>query len=201
MDVGAGAGAVALCLAARVPGVRVIGLEQDPDLVALGQENAALNNLGSRITFLRGDIGAAYAMTTKRFDHVMANPPYLESDKVNPSSIEDKRIAHVEPPQLATWVDFCLSHARPRGTVTLIHRADRIDAIVALLHAKAGDIRICPLWPRAGVPARRVILRCRKGVKSPAHVLPGLVLHGATEKFTPEAEAVLRRGAPLFADD
>jgi tRNA1(Val) A37 N6-methylase TrmN6 len=50
---------------------------------------------------------------------------------------------------------------------------------------------------RAGAPARRVILRCRKGAKSPARLLAGLVLHQDGDKYTPQAEAVLRGGAAL----
>ena len=35
LDVGAGTGAAALCLAARVPGCAVAGLERDPELLAI----------------------------------------------------------------------------------------------------------------------------------------------------------------------
>ncbi len=34
-----------------------------------------------------------------------------------------------------------------------------------------------------------------KDSRAPLQILPGLVLHGAGNGFTPEAEAVLRQGA------
>ena len=40
-DFGAGSGAVGLCLAARVQGCRVVGLEREPDLAALTRANAS----------------------------------------------------------------------------------------------------------------------------------------------------------------
>ena len=62
----------------------------------------------------------------------------------------------------------------------------------------AGSLTLLPLWPRAGQPARRVILRAIKGGRGPDRLLPGLVLH-AGQGFTAQAEAVLRDGAPLPA--
>jgi tRNA1(Val) A37 N6-methylase TrmN6 len=47
------------------------------------------------------------------------------------------------------------------------------------------------------VPAKRVILQLRKGSGAPLALLPGLVLHEAGGRFTPEADAVLRDGASL----
>ncbi|MBL8665136.1 MAG: hypothetical protein JNM29_20040, partial [Candidatus Odyssella sp.] len=65
------------------------------------------------------------------------------------------------------------------------------------LHGKAGEIAILPLWPKAGKPAKRFILRARKGVRTGATLLPGLVLHEGDGKYTAAAEAVLRDGAAL----
>src|SRR2546430_5584269 len=54
-----------------------------------------------------------------------------------------------------------------RSSLTFIHRADRLEALLALLAGKAGEIALYPLWPGAGKPAKRIILRARKGVASP----------------------------------
>ena len=69
--------------------------------------------------------------------------------------------------------------------------------MLALLHGKAGDVAILPLWPKAGKAAKRVILRARKGIKTGAALLPGLVLHEADGKYTRETESVLRDGETL----
>ena len=196
LDVGSGVGTVSLCLAARVPDADIVGMERDEQLVTLARENAALNGL-ENVTFLSASVGRGAPVPGNCFDHVVANPPYLELGKVNLSPSAEKRAADVEEVDLEVWVDFCFSRLKPRGLLTLIHRADRVDTLIALLKPKGGEIAIFPLWPRAGAAARRVIIRCRKGAKSPARLLPGLVLHQDTEKFTAEADAVLREGAAL----
>ncbi len=48
LELGAGSGAASLCLAARVPGVVVTGVEIDGALVSLARDNAAANGLQAR---------------------------------------------------------------------------------------------------------------------------------------------------------
>jgi tRNA1(Val) A37 N6-methylase TrmN6 len=86
---------------------------------------------------------------------------------------------------------------KPKGTIVLVHRADRLDEIVSLLHGKAGELIVLPLWPKVGKPAKRLIVRARKGIRTGAAMLPGLVLHESDGKYTAEAEAVLRDGARI----
>ena len=86
---------------------------------------------------------------------------------------------------------------KPRGWLTLIHRADRIDEICAALQPGFGALTLFPLWPRTGEPARRVLVQARRGGRSPAVLAAGLVLHEADGGYTPAAQAVLRDAAPL----
>ncbi len=198
LDAGAGAGAAALCLAHRVPGCRIMGLELQPEPAALARENAAANGVADRVEVLEGDLlSPPEDIAAGGFDHVMTNPPHLEASQPAPPH-PGKRAAHLEgAADLAAWLDFCLRMARPKGRVTLIHRADRIDAILAALHLRAGGVLILPLWPKAGRPAKRVIVSARKGVATPARIGPGLVLHEADGAYTAAADAILRDGAAL----
>jgi len=81
--------------------------------------------------------------------------------------------------------------------LTLVHRADRLDDIIAALHGKAGDIIVFPLWPAADKEARRVIIQARKGGRGNIILKPGLIMHTSDGTFTSEAEAILRHGAAL----
>jgi release factor glutamine methyltransferase len=82
-DVGTGTGAIALALAARVPGASVTAIELSPGALALAAENAAANDLEERVEFLEGDLLAPVA--GRHFDLVASNPPYVaESDEVDP---------------------------------------------------------------------------------------------------------------------
>jgi len=195
---GAGAGAAALCLARRVAGCHVVGIELQPDLVRLAGENARLNGLGDRIDVAIGDV----AHTPPRiepggFAHVMMNPPHHVAERADVSPFPDRAMANsAGASSLAMWLDAGLRMLVRRGSLTLIHRADRLDEILALLHGRAGEIVVFPLWPGPGVkPAKRVIVRARKETRTPLRLAPGLVLHGADGRFTAEADAVLRGAA------
>jgi len=199
LDIGCGSGAATLCLAARVPQCRVVGLELQPDLVWLAADNAALNGMAGRITIVAGDLlRPPSRLSPGMFDHVMANPPYIARGRGMPVPNPSKAAATIEgEAELADWVRFALAMVRHKGSLTFVHRADRIDALLALLAGRAGEIAVLPLWPSAGRAASRILVRARKQVAAPARLLPGLVLHEADGRFTPAAEAVLRGGEAL----
>ena len=227
LDAGAGTGAAALCLAARVPGVDVTGIELDPALAALANENAAASGVAARVRFVAGDIlsppaasesscegtpsgvtrrfysgggdSPAAGLAGKLFDHVLTNPPFSAMGAGSSSPDADKRRAKEEGAGgLAAWLDACLGFLKPGGTLTLIHRADRLDAVLARLAGRAGGIVVFPLWPGIGKAAKRIIVAARKGSAAPLEIKPGLVLHGPGGAYTPEAEAILRAGEALL---
>jgi tRNA1(Val) A37 N6-methylase TrmN6 len=199
LDIGCGAGAAALCLALRVPGCRITGIEQQRELVRLANDNAALNDVADRFVAVQGDLlHPPPRLEPGSFAHVMANPPFLESGTATAPPAAAKAAANVEgEADLAAWVRFALLMARPKGSITFIHRADRMEQLLAQLSGRAGEIVVFPLWPSQDKPAKRVILRARKGVATPTRLTPGLVLHEADGRYTAEAEAVLRGGAAL----
>jgi len=199
LDIGCGSGPASLCLATRQPQCRIVGLELQTDLVELANANAARNGLSGRVSAIAGDLlRPPRALDPGRFDHVMANPPYLERGRGSRLRDPAKALATIEgEAELADWVRFAIAMVRPKGTLTFVHRADRIDGLIANLSGRCGELTIFPLWPAQGRPAGRVLVRARRGVASPARLLPGLVLHEADGRFTAAAEAVLREGAAL----
>jgi tRNA1(Val) A37 N6-methylase TrmN6 len=199
LDAGAGTGAAALCLARRVPGCRVVGIEIQRDLARLGMDNAALNGLADRVEIMVGDLAAPPpGLAPGTVDHVMVNPPHLEAERALAPPDPSKALANVESSAgLAAWVRVSLASVRAKGSVTFIHRADRLDALLSALHGAAGGIVVYPLWPSAGRPAKRVLVRARKGVATQLRLASGLVLHDACDRFTAAAEAVLRDGQGL----
>lgn len=72
VDVGTGTGAIALSLAAELPGARVCATDTSPDALALARENAAANGL--EVELHEGDLLAGLAGP---FDLVVSNPPYV----------------------------------------------------------------------------------------------------------------------------
>jgi tRNA1(Val) A37 N6-methylase TrmN6 len=199
LDMGCGVGAAALCLAARLPGCRITGIEFQRDLVRLAGDNIELNGLSSRLSVMLGDLlRLPPRLSPGAFDHVMANPPYLEASAASSPPDAGKAAANLEgAADLAAWVRIALAMVRPKGTVTFIHRADRIEDLLAHLAGRAGGIALYPLWAGAGKPAKRIIVRARKQIATPTLFLPGMVLHRADGRFTPEAEAILRDAVAL----
>lgn len=199
LDIGAGVGAAGLCYAHRVPGARVFGLELQPELAAMARDNVVLNDLQDRVEIVEGDLlRPSPALIAGSFDHAVANPPYLPACRADLPPDPSKAAAHVEgEAELADWVSFALRMVRPKGGVTFIHRADRLDELLALLHGRAGGIVVFPLWPKPGREAKRVIVRARPGVRTPARLAPGLMLHKDDGSYTAEALRILRDGAAL----
>ena len=206
LDVGAGVGSAALCLAKRV-GAPTAALELDPALAQLARENAALNRLQVLVEVLEGDLFKPPAEVAAGIYHgVITNPPFFEGrHQGRPPRMAKAAARRADQITIADWIAACLKALRPRGRLVMIHRAERIDDIIAALHGKAGDLRIAPLWPKAGRLARMAIVSAVKDARGPAEIAPGLVLHQSVEgeraPYTAAAEAVLRDGAAFPWDD
>jgi len=200
LDAGAGTRAASLCLAARVPGCRIVGLEVQRSLQRLASHNVQQNDLGRAVQMIEGDLRRPPPrLAGTIFDHVMSNPPHIAAGAATPSIHPERARAHVEQDlDLAGWLAACLRMLRPGGLLTLLHRADRLADALAALHGPLGDLVVYPLWPRTGDrPAKRLLIQGRKGSRGPLRLLPGLVLHEADGRFSPAAEAVLRHAKPL----
>lgn len=200
LELGAGSGAASLCLAWRNPALALVAIEIDAATVELARRNVAANGFASRIEVIAADVATLPAALHGAFDAVFFNPPFDVAERASPSPDGDRRRAHVEGAEpLAAWIAAARRCLKPRGRLALIHRADRLPEILALLQAGFGDIEILPLWPMRGRAAKRVILRARLGARGGATLLAGLVLHDAGGSYAAAAERVLRAGDALDA--
>jgi tRNA1(Val) A37 N6-methylase TrmN6 len=204
LDLGAGVGAAGLALAKRVAGISVTLVEIDPQLSALAQANAdrngfsasirtvALDVTGSRRAFAKAELVPGSAM------HVLMNPPFHDEISHQASPDPERALAHVgASTTLAAWVTTAAWMLRPRGTLTLIWRADRLLDVLSALAKAFGGTAVLPVHGKPGRSAIRILLRAVKGSRAPLELVPGLVLNDASGRPTPEAQAVLRDGAPL----
>lgn len=203
LDLGCGVGVAALSALARVPGARACGVECQALYAALARRNAQENNLALEIW--EGDLRALpEALKAAPFDHVMLNPPFYPQDAATGPRDAGRDIAHREgAADLGVFLDVALRRVAVGGTVSVIHRAERLGDLLALLAGRAGDVEIKPLAPRAGRPAGRVILRARKGRKGPLVLHAPLVIHegaahsGDGESYSQAASGILRCGKML----
>lgn len=202
LDLGCGAGAAVLCLAVRVPGLTLAGLELQPEYADLARRNAARNGMTLQVE--TGDIATVPAALRRGFDHVIANPPYYPATgSPSPVKLRDKALRTDTP--IAEWIAAAATRLNPGGWLTMIFSTPNLPEALAALPPKLGSPMVLPLVPRQGREAPRMILRARKTGRAAFRLLAPFVLHqgaahdGDRENYTPQANAVLRDGADLSA--
>jgi tRNA1(Val) A37 N6-methylase TrmN6 len=193
LDLGTGVGAVGLCIAKRVADCTIFGIELQPALAQLAQRNATRNGFGDRVHTIVHDIAWPLPAELGPFDQVATNPPYMAAAAADPSPDRSKALATVESSaNLERWLEVATGALKAGGTLTLIHRADRLEEIAAhLVRLQWGALTLKRL-----PPAPRVLVRARRGPPSVGES-PPLTLHKPEGGYTEAAEAILRHAAAL----
>lgn len=192
-ELGAGAGTASLCLAARLPGIAITGIEIDPALTKLANQNAAANGVDKHVAFVAADIFALPLEWKREYEAVLMNPPFHGEGQTSPDAARARAL--MDGGTLRDWLEAGLKRTVSGGSFTAIFRADRLNEALAALPGTG--VTVFPLWPKAGELARRVVIQVRKGAGTPFSLLPGLILHQASGAYTLEAEAILRGNAAL----
>ena len=195
LDLGCGVGSVGLCLAWRRPDLSITGLDREPVFAAAARANAATNGMADRLHIIQGDV---LDPLPQKFDHVAMNPPYLKAGTATVSAHPLKAAATAEgEAKLVDWIAAARDALKPSGILTLIHRADRLDDVLAAVSRSFGGIAILPIHPKRDRAAKRIILRAQRDSGEPLAILPGLVLHEENGAFTASADSILRDGKAL----
>lgn len=199
IEAGCGPGAALLAAAHRCPQARFVGVEREAAVLALARENIVLNGLSARVEALAGDVGQRFSVLgAAHFDAAMANPPFFDDPAALRAPAPEKAAAWMADEGLMGWTEFLLKAVRQGGSITIIHRADRLADLLGLLAPKAGSFQIRAIHPFADAPAKRVLVRAVKTGKAPLLILPPLILHDrGGAKHRPEVEAILRGQANL----
>lgn len=206
LELGCGAGVASLCLAARVPGLALTGIELQADYADLAQQNAAANGheMAAQMTVYQGDLrNLPDAVLQTSFDHVIANPPYYLQGHGTRSQNAGRNLALRGQTPLADWIEIATRRLKPKGYLTIIQDAERLPALLEAVDGRLGDVKILPFAPRIGRPAHLIILQARKGARGAFCLLAPVIMHeglahdGDRESYTREISAVLRNGAAL----
>lgn len=86
VDVGTGCGAIAIALAHRLPNAAITAIDLTAGTLTIARQNAALNGVSHRISFLEGDLLGPVA--GQHFDIVVSNPPYVPLADRNSLAVE-----------------------------------------------------------------------------------------------------------------
>jgi len=204
LEAGCGTGIASLCLAAGVENLQIVGLDINLQSIQLAHRNAVRNGFDNNLTFIEGDLSKSFndledkAIGQNLYDHVFANPPFFAEDANQISPNANKATANVMGTEgLDKWLKFLTAVVKPHGSITLIHRAEALHALTASFEGRAGGLKIYPLFPKANMPASRVIVQGIKGSRAQSCLLPGQIMHEDDGAFTPQVQAILRDGKRL----
>jgi tRNA1(Val) A37 N6-methylase TrmN6 len=198
-EAGCGAGAVLCQIGARCPEAQLQGLERDPAMAALADENLTLNGFGDRGTVQTGDVADRPSPEERgRFDWAISNPPFFDDPGALRAPGPGKRDAWLADDGLQAWLDRLSLSAREGGQVLLIHRADRLADILEGLKRRCGSFAVRPVHPFADAPAKRVLVRAIRGGRAPLVLHPPLVLHERSGGHTAAAETILQGEASVI---
>lgn len=199
LELGCGVGAAILCLACRVPGLTLTGVELQEDHAELARRNGA-----GKLEVVTADIASLPApLTQRQFDHVLANPPYFNRAASVSSDDPGREAAHGEATPLSKWVRVAAKRLKPKGWAHFIHRAERLPDLLGALPNDLGSVEVLPLAPRVGRDVELVLLRARKNGRGAFKLHPTFVLHEGAhhdhdgDSYVPAVQAVLRAGAAL----
>ncbi|MBF9030767.1 methyltransferase [Rhodobacterales bacterium HKCCE3408] len=203
LELGCGAGVVLACLAARVPGLALTGVERNPVYADLARRN--LEEAGIPGDVVEADVSDLPAsLKARSFDHVIANPPFFTGGTEAPDT--GRAGARHEATPLTSWIATAARRLRPSGRLTIILSADRTPEVLAGLNGTFGGVFVRPVAARTGRAAGRILVSARKGGRTPFRLLAPLILHdGAAHErdgddHSAAASAILRDGAAVEWD-
>ncbi|SIR08501.1 tRNA1(Val) A37 N6-methylase TrmN6 [Rhizobium sp. RU20A] len=185
-DLGAGAGAAGLAVAARLPEAKVLLVERSPVMAAYARdtlahpENAALTPRLSLIeadVMLTGRARVAAGLADDAFDHVIMNPPFNDgADRRTPDALKAEAHAMTDG-LLAGWIRTGAAMLKPGGQLSLIARPESIAGIIDACGRRLGGIEITPLHPRAGENAVRILVTAIKQSRARLTLRAPLIMH------------------------
>jgi tRNA1(Val) A37 N6-methylase TrmN6 len=202
LDVGCGVGSAGLCVISRNKNISLTGIDIQRELADIAIQNASLNGVNEQCRFFQGDIQSEKIIPDNEFNAVIMNPPYLEGGTHTPSPEKIKATSHgehISGANLEDWVKYAHRKLKQGGSLTLIHRADRLDDVIVALEKKRwfGSLIVYPLWSHEGEDAKRVIITARKERYAPLVLKPGMVIHKPDGRYTDEADMILSEAAGI----
>ncbi|MCI8613237.1 MAG: methyltransferase [Clostridia bacterium] len=174
-DLGCGNGIIATLIAAK-RGMRVTGVEIQPESASLAERNARLNSLADRIEIVcaRMQDFAAQSANVGRFKVVVANPPYRKQGSGFKQESRAVAVARHELEVTLSEVISCASRLLSSGgkfyTVGQSQRLAETLNLCTLAKLTPKVLQI--LRPCDGKPPHLFLLECKKDGKDGMIILP-----------------------------
>ena len=188
-DLGTGSGVIAVLMAAKRSSIRVVGIEIQPALLALAEENVRRNGLSGRVRTVLGDLIDAPRLLGRPADAAVSNPPYFRRDSAPLGDNEQRaRARHEVDVDLAGLCAAAFRILKCGGVFSLCYPAERLAELCYELKAHRLEPKVLrAVQARSDLaPHLYLVQAVREGAPGLAH-LPPLLLDG------PELAAVYAR--------
>lgn len=202
MEFGTGSGVILIYLSKKFPNANILGIEKESELVELAKKNLLENNISSNIaSVICTDLTNQLFLKeyNNKIDRIIMNPPYFSSDRVITSNNVYKASARYET-NINQWFDAAFKKLKPKGYLSFVFRSENLDKVLSKLNISWGEIKIFPLWPKANIKSKLMIIQARKNAKSGVQVLPGLILHNNDGSYTEACNSVLNNKSDIQLD-
>jgi release factor glutamine methyltransferase len=140
LDVGTGAGVIALSLAAKFPEAEIVAVDLSDEALALARENAERLGLSARIQFAKSNL---LAEVDGMFDLMIANLPYISTEDrhlLSREVLHDPEIALFAGAKgdelICALIEQAPPHLRPGGLLALEIGLGQSEALFSTLAEK-----------------------------------------------------------------
>ncbi|OLP58812.1 methyltransferase [Xaviernesmea oryzae] len=197
-DLGAGAGAAGLAVAARLDRAEVSLVERSPVMVAYARRSLDLpgnDDLKRRTQVIEADVTltgrarVAAGLADDHFDQVILNPPFNHgADRRTPDAL--KAEAHAMHAGLfEDWIRTAGAILKPGGQMSLIARPESIAEIIAACGRRFGGLEVTALHPREGADAVRILVTAIKQSRARLRLRAPLIMHReGSNQFTEQVD-------------
>ena len=196
IEMGCAHGTVALILAKRrqlaYPGhlaPAIDAFDINPDLIAMAQRNAEMNDLGANVSFFVSDLREHRKnFSSETYDTVIMNPPYDEAGRSRASANSAMAAAmHGECATLREVASAAKYLLKNGGKFFLVIRANRTGELLAIL----SDLNLKPkrlrfVHPKPGRRASVVLAEAVRASGDGLAVEPPLFIQGPDGAYTEE---------------
>ena len=202
LELGIGCGVVSLCLSQRVKNLKIVGIENNAEVLNLTRRNISMNDMDKNITVIKGNLDRGIRdfpeLKRQTFNHVFSNPPYyIENEIVFPLDDSKKNAYTGNKDTLKVWLKIALTFVKSRGSVTFINHIKNFPEMLNIFTTTMGDVKITPIFSNREKPASRVIISGTRDSKKPIKLNNGLVLNNQDGKTPKEVDNILRNGTAL----
>jgi tRNA1(Val) A37 N6-methylase TrmN6 len=205
LEIGTGSGIISLLLSIK-PSRRTTALEIQKGLADLAKRNVALNGLEKRISVVEADFRDY--RPGRKFDLIVANPPYIRKATGFLSLDSEKSVAkHEIHGDLADLLRKAAKWLKKDGRACFVYPERRRKDFLEAASANGLSVRRTRnVHPRAGEPPNLFLIELRHAAEAKAarwvgtahvdrrrkkpEIMPALILFGPDGTYTAEAEAI-----------